>query len=160
MLVDYADGRSSPGESSELTRHLTGCERCRILLDKLRRSLDLADAVWADCLSEAEGIRIPDPHRVGKRHWPRYGAIAASILLVVTTSVILRGLLKPEQSEPTFAEIERRIVESGHAARLLAATELLSKYPDAETIVKQQYQHIIEEYSHTSAAGKARLKMQ
>ncbi len=87
-------------------------------------------------------------------------AVAASILLVTTISIVWRVLASPEEPEPEFAEIERRIVESGYAARLLAATELLSKYPEADTIVKQQYRHIVEEYSETPAAEKAKLKMQ
>lgn len=79
---------------------------------------------------------------------------------MVTTSIVWRVLGSPEEPELEFAEIERRIVDSGYAARLLAATELLSKYPDADAIVKQQYRHIVEEYSETAAAGKAKLKMQ
>jgi len=66
---------------------------------------------------------------------------------------------RPKGSELTFAEIERKISESGSAARLLAAAELLSGNPEAETIVKQQYQHIVDTYPETAAAAKAKLRI-
>jgi hypothetical protein len=43
---------------------------------------------------------------------------------------------------------------------LLAAAELLSKYPEAENSVKQRYRHIVETYPETPAAAKARQKIQ
>jgi predicted anti-sigma-YlaC factor YlaD len=139
MLVDYADGRLSPGESNEVTGHLEKCEHCRRLLDGLRKSLELAGVIWADGLVETKAICIPISRKTRKLRWPRYAAIAASILLVVTTSVLWRAFVRPKDTKLTFAEIERKITESGSAARLLAATELLAEYPDEETIVKQQY---------------------
>jgi len=49
--------------------------------------------------------------------------------------------------------------DSGDAARLLAAAELLSRYPDAESSVEQRYRHIIETYPDTAAAAKAKRRM-
>jgi len=160
MLVDYADGRLSPVESNEVATHLAKCENCRRMLDALRKSLELAGVIWQDGLAQTNAIRIPISRKTRKLRWLRYAAIAASILLVVAASVVWRVLLRPTEAEPTFAEIERKIIESGNAARLLAAAELLSKYPEAETIVKRQYQHIIETYPETSAAAKAKLRIQ
>jgi len=160
MLVDYADGRLSPSESSELTEHLAKCERCQRTLQALQRSLELAGVIWADSLAETEAIHIPISRKAGKSRWPRYAAIAASILLVVTCSIVWRVLVRPASREPTFAEIERKIAEAGSAARLLAATDLLAEYPDAETIVKQQYRYIVETYPETTAAAEAKLKIQ
>jgi len=156
MLVDYTDGQLSPSDSSKVAEHLATCEHCRRMLDGLRKSLELAGVIWDDSLSETENIRIPAA-KTRKIHWPRYAVIAASIFLVATTSVVRRTLTRPKRSELTFAEIERKITDSGSAARLLAAAELLSEYPDAETIVKQQYQHIIETYHETPAAASAKL---
>jgi hypothetical protein len=68
--------------------------------------------------------------------------------------------MKPVEKEISFAEIERRITQAGNAARLLAATELLAEYPDAQSIVKDQYRYIVETYPETSAANKAKLKIQ
>ena len=158
MLVDYADGQLSPSKSSKVTEHLATCEHCRKMLNGLQKSLELAGVIWTDSLAETENVRIPAT-KTRKIHWFRYAAIAASILVVATTSIVWHILVRPTGSELTFAEIERKIAESGSAARLLAAAELLSEYPKAETIVKQQYQHIIETYPETAAAAKAKLRI-
>lgn len=158
MLVDYADGQLSQSDSSMVAEHLAQCEHCRRMLDGLQKSLELAGVIWADSLAETENIRIP-ADKTRKIRWPRYAAIAASILLVATASVVWRTFVRPRESELTFAEIERKITESGSAARLLAAAELLSENPEAETIVKQQYQYIVETYPETTAAAKAKLRI-
>lgn len=159
MLVDYTDGRLSPGESSKLSTHLTRCEDCRRMLEALQRSLKLADIIWEDGLSETEVIRVPIPKKVRKIHWPVYAAVAAGILFVVAISGIWRALVGPTEKEPTFAEIERKINESASAARLLAAADLLAKYPDVESIVKQQYRYIVETYPQTPAAAEAKSRI-
>jgi predicted anti-sigma-YlaC factor YlaD len=159
MLVDYADGQLSQGDSSKVAEHLTQCENCRQLYSGLQKSLELTGVIWADSLVETENIRISDT-QARKIRWPRYVAIAASILLVATATVVWHTLTKPKVSELTFAEIERKITESGNAARLLAAAELLSENHGAETIVKQQYRHIIKTYPETTAAAKAKMRIQ
>lgn len=159
MLVDYADGQLSPDDSSQVAEHLAQCEACRKVLDALQKSLELAGVIWNDSLIETENIRIPTSQKSKKLPLLRYAAIAASILLVVTTSIVWRALVKPEQTEITFAEIERRITESASAARLLAATELLAEVPDAQPIVDQQYRYIVETYPETTAAKNAKSKI-
>jgi len=158
-LVDYADGQLSPGDSSKVTEHLATCEHCRMLLSGLQKSLELAGVIWADSLVETEHIRIPAA-KTRKIRRLRYAAIAASILIAATVSIVWLTTTKPRESQLTFAEIERKISESGSAAQLLAAAELLSDNPDAENIVKQQYQYIVETYPQTSSAIKAKSKMQ
>lgn len=160
MLVDYADGRLSPSESSEVAEHLVKCESCRRTLEALQRSLELTGVIWEDGLAETEAIRIPVPGKVRKFHWPRYAAVAASILLVVTISVVWRALVKSTEKEPTFVEIERKISESGSAARLLAAADLLAKYPDSEAIAKRQYHYVVKKYPKTPAAAEAKLRIE
>jgi anti-sigma factor RsiW len=160
MLVDYADGQLSASESNEVAGHLAECEHCSEVLQALQKSLVLAGVIWADGLAETEKIRVPVRRRAAKARWPRYAAIAASILLLLTTSIVWRALIRPKEAEPTFADIERKIIESGNAARLLAATELLAKYPDNETIVRRQYRYIVETYPETAAAAKAKMKIQ
>jgi len=152
------DGQLSPSDSSNVAEHLTKCEECRKILDALQKSLELAGVIWADAHTETENIRVPVTKNK-KLPWLRYVAIAASIFVVATTSIVWRTLISPKESELTFAEIERKITESGSAARLLAAAELLSENPKAETIVKQQYQHIVETYPETSAATKAKSRI-
>jgi anti-sigma factor RsiW len=158
MLVDYVDGELSPIDSNKVAKHLAKCANCRKFHDAIQKTLKLANIIWTDSLSETENIRIPVT-KTRKSRWPRYAAIAASILLVATASVVWHTLTKPKAPELTFAEIERKITESGSAARLLAAVDLLSENPEAETIVKQQYEHIIEIYPETTAAAKAKLRI-
>ncbi len=168
MLVDYADGQSlqgwpsplSPSESNKVAEHLAKCEHCQRILEALQRSLKLAEVVWEDGLAETKEIRVSIPGKAKKIYWFRYAAVAASVLLVLTTSIVWRRLVKPTQKEISFAEIERKITEAGSAARLLAAAELLAEYPDAQSIVKEQYRYIVETYPETSAAAKAKLKIQ
>ncbi len=158
MLVDYTDGQLSPSDSNKVAEHLAICEYCRKMLNGLQKSLELAGVIWTDAHTETENVRIP-VNKNRKIPWLRYAAIAASILVVATTSIVWHTLTRPKESELTFAEIERKITESGSAARLLAAAELLSENPKAETIVKQQYQYIVETYPETTAATKAKLRI-
>jgi predicted anti-sigma-YlaC factor YlaD len=159
MLVDFADGQLLLSDSNEVAEHMTECERCRTLLEGLQKSLDFAGVIWADGLAETENIRIPAPVRATKFHWARYAAIAASILITATASVVWFALTGRTDTEPTVAEIEREITESASAARLLAATDLLSKHSEADAVARRQYQHIAEAYPETAAATQARLRI-
>lgn len=159
LLVDYADEQLSLPDSNEVAHHLAKCEKCAGLLDALQRSRGLADVIWADGLSETENIRISVARRSGRFRWTHYASVAAGILLAAAAFVwfALRG---PTETELTVTEIEREVIESGSAARLLAATELLSKHPEAEIIVERQYRNIVETYPETAAAARAKSKIQ
>lgn len=159
MLVDYADGRLSVGKSSKVAAHLAKCEDCRMALEALQRSLELASVIWEDGLAETEAIRIPVPRKTTAPHWLKYAAIAAGILLVVVISSVWKVLVGPTEKEPTFAEIERKISESGSAARLLAAADLLAEYPDTEALAKLQYHYVVKKYPETPAAAEAKLRI-
>lgn len=159
MLVDYADGELSPSESSKVAEHLAECQDCRRMLEALQRSLRLADVIWEDGLAETKAIRVPMSREARKARWPRYAAIAASIVLVVSGSTVWRALTKPTEPKLTFAEIERRITESASAARLLAAAELLAGQPYAEDLANSQYRYIVDWYPDTEAAARARSKV-
>jgi anti-sigma factor RsiW len=159
LLVDYADGELSPSESSRVAEHLSKCERCRVTLKALRRSLELAGVVWADGLKETRGAGAPQTRAPRRFKWRRYAAIAAGILVVAGISIFWRTPTRPQQAEPTLAEIEREIEESGRAARLLAATELLAECPDTQKFVKNQYCYIVQMYPRTPAAAQARLRI-
>ncbi|MBL7153830.1 MAG: zf-HC2 domain-containing protein [Phycisphaerae bacterium] len=159
LLVDYADGQLSAEQSAKVADHLRQCEDCRALLDGLQKSLELAQVIWEDNLSQTtETIRIPAPARTGRRSWPRYAA--AAILIVSAISITSRLMNKPAKDQPTLAQIEQRITEASNAAKLLAAADLLGGYSQAETIVKQQYRRIVETYPDTSAANKAKLRVE
>lgn len=160
MLVDYADGQLSPSDSSKVAEHLQKCEHCQKILKALQESLKLAGIIWEDGLTETEEIHTLLPLKHRKIYWTKYLAAAAGIILMLTTSILWRTLVKPVEKEINFADIERTIIEAGNAARLLAATELLAEYPDAQSIVKDQYRYIVETYPETSAADKAKSKIQ
>lgn len=160
MLVDYADGQLSASESSEVAEHLTKCEQCQRTLQALQRSLELAAVIWEDGLAETKAIHIPIAHKTGKAHRPRYAAIAASILLLFTVSVLWHVLVGPPETEPTFAEIERRISDSASATRLLAAADLLAKHTDTKAIAKRQYHYVVKKYPVTPAAAEAKLRIE
>ena len=160
ILVNYADGGLSQGQSNDVEAHLETCESCRKMLEALQKSLELATVVWQDNLKETEAVKVPTQQKTVRIHWFRYAAVAASILIVVTTSVVWRSFNKPKEAELSFDEIERSIADSASAARLLAATELLTEYPNAREIVEQQYRYIAETYPQTPTAAKIKLKIQ
>ena len=158
MLVDYADGQFSVERSSRVAEHLAECDQCRILLEALHKSLELAQVIWEDNLSQTETIRIPAPAWTSRRSWPRYAAAVILIISAISIPSLIKN--KPAKNQPTFAEIERKITEAGNAAKLLAAADLLGGYSDAETIARQQYRRIVETYPDTSAASKAKLRVE
>jgi anti-sigma factor RsiW len=159
MLVEYADGELSPSELSRVEAHLAGCERCRKTAEALRSSLELANALWRDGLTDAESIHISAP-RSRWRFWRQYAAVAASILVLLGAYFFRRDLGSLGKHEVTLAEIERKVTQAGNAARLLAATDLLAKYPAAEALAKRQYGYIIETYPDTPAAANVQFRMQ
>jgi len=159
MLVDYADDELSPSESSKVAAHLAKCGSCRRMLEALQRSLKLADVIWEDGLAGTKAIGVPIRRGARKVRWPRYAAIAASIVFLAGGSLVWRSLTQPAKPELTFAEIERRITESASAARLLAAAELLAGQPYAEDLANSQYRYIVDRYPHTEAAAQARSKV-
>ena len=158
MLVDYADGQLSVERSSRVAEHLAECDQCRILLEALHKSLELAQVIWEDNLSQTETIRIPAPAGTSRRSWPRYAAAVILIISAISITSLIKN--KPAKNQPTFAEIERKITEAGNAAKLLAAADLLGGYSDAETIARQQYRRIVETYPDTWAASKAKLQIE
>jgi len=64
------------------------------------------------------------------------------------------------QEEPSFAAIEREIMDEGTAAKLLTATDLLADKPNVERLVKKQYEHIVDRYPNTKAAETAKTRIQ
>ena len=159
MLVDYADGQLPPSDSSNVAEHIAQCKNCRKVLDALNKSLELVVAIWTDSLVETENIHIPAA-KTRKIRWLRYVAIAASIILVATASVVWHTLTKPKMRELTFAEIEREIIDEGKAARLLMATDLLSSKPHASGLIKNKYEYIVVHYPNTKAAATAKTRIQ
>ena len=162
ILVDYSDGLLSQEENSLVEKHLNNCNNCQKLLKALNRSLELSNVIWEDNLTDIEKVKIDVLPKIKKINFLRYASIAASILIVVTVSVLWCFFHKPEEKplELTFEEIEKSINDSGSAAYLLAATELLAEYPDYKEIAESQYHYIAKTFQGTPAAEKIKLKIQ
>jgi anti-sigma factor RsiW len=157
LLVDYADGLLNPDESLQVAGHLLGCSDCQRKLKALQDSLALTQAIWQGNLAEIEDVQFPITSRFP---WKRIQALAACILLGIglfwashrqTTS---NDAILPV---PNLEQIERDIAQATMAAKLLAAADLMAKYPDARMLVQSQYRHIVEGYPHTNAALNAQL---
>jgi anti-sigma factor RsiW len=165
-LVAYADGDLSANRSEGIAEHIANCQNCRSMAESLQRSLQVTQAIWRT--SEAQWPKTIPLKRLksGKWSFRKMAAVAAGILLVLGAGAVWRMLSRPTERAGISREqalavgIKRNIADSGDAARLLAAAELLSKYPEAEKDVKQRYQHIVEKYPETAAAAKARQKIQ
>lgn len=160
MLVDYADGRLSPSDSTQVAEHLAECERCRSTVKGLKKSLELADVIWQDHLTEAKATRAPIPRKSTELRRAKYAAVAAIILIVLGGSIVWRAVVRPAEKELTFPAIQRKISESASAARLLAAADLLAKYTDTKDIAKRQYHYVVKKYPDTPAAAEAKLRIQ
>jgi len=159
LLVDYADGLLGAEQSAKVTEHLAECDDCRTLVDGLNRSLEIAQVIWEDNLSQTpKTIRIPAGVRTARSSWLRYAA--AAIIIISAVFITINRIEEPPKDEPTLAEMERRITEAGNAARLLAAADLLGGYSEVEAIAKQQYRRIAETYPDTSAASKAKSQIE
>ena len=164
-LVAYADGELSPGEAGRIAEHIATCPSCRAVTEALKRSLKVTQVIWQT--GEAQWPKTRPLERFQSSKWSlrKIAAVAAGILLVLGVGAVWRMLSRPTErtgisrEQALAVEIKRKISESGDAARLLAAAELLSKYPEAENSVKQRYRHIVETYPETPAAAKARQKI-
>ena len=165
-LVAYADGDLSPSEAERIAEHIATCPNCRSKAEALKRSLQVTKVIWQT--SEAQWPKTCPLERFQLSKWSfrKVAAVAASILMILGAGAVWRMLSRPTEragisrEQALAVEIKRKIADSGDAARLLAAAELLSKYPEAERDVKQRYQHIAETYPETTSAAKARQKIQ
>jgi len=108
---------------------------------------------------KTKAISFLQTYKDKKTHWIRYATIAASITIVTSCFVLWHIQERSDETHFSIVEIERKISESGKAARLLAAADLLAQYPDHKDIVRQQYSYIIDMYPQTTSAAQVKLKM-
>lgn len=160
LLIDYADNQLPPDESSKVAEHLSFCLNCRLKVEALNKSIILTRIIFQDNLSQIEDIQLPVAKST-KIKWIRPTAVAAAVLFVAGL-VLMFQTHQTESIEQTltaysFDSIEREINQATIAAKLLATADLLTKYPDNQNIVQNQYYHIVETYPNTSAAKKAKL---
>jgi len=165
-LAAYTDGDLTPNEAEQIAAHINTCPDCRALAEALESSLKVTKAIWQTSQARWPETRSFDRIESNRLPFNRAVAIAAGVLLILGVGAIWRLLSKPSErirmieEKAKVAELRLKIADAGDAARLLAAAQLLSKYPDAEGSVKQRYRHIAETYPETAAAAKARLKLQ
>ena len=164
-LIAYADGDLSQSETEQIAEHIATCPDCQAVTEALQRSLQVTQAIWQTGQAQWPEIHPFDKITQGRRPHRKLAAVAASILLILAVSVTWQLLSEPSarthaiSEEATVAELRLKIADSSDAARLLAAAELLSKYPEARNGVKQRYRHIVETYPETAAAAKAKLRI-
>ncbi|MHC4739684.1 MAG: zf-HC2 domain-containing protein [Planctomycetota bacterium] len=160
LLIDYADKQLPPDESSKVAEHLSFCLNCRLKVEALNKSLILSRVIFEDNLSQIEDIQLPVAKRT-RIKWIRPIAVAAAVLFVASLFLIFQTQQTAPVEQTTTASsldsIECQINQAAIAAKLLATADLLTKYPDNQNIVQNQYYHIIETYPNTSAAEKAKL---
>ena len=160
LLIDYADGLLNPDESSQVTEHLETCSLCQRKGKALQEPLALTHSIWQDHLEEIEDIQVPITRRFP---WQRIQAAAACILLGIGLFWASHRQTAPKHAilpVPNLEQIEYDITQATMAAKLLAAADLMTKYPDARTLVQSQYRHIVEGYPHTSAAQNAKQRIE
>lgn len=154
LLVDFADDTLTGAEAARVCEHIEQCPDCRATVAALRQSLECAQTIWQD-----NAARIGRTRGVGSRQW-HYVAAAAGILLAVGTLCYWPCGHQPAPNAPTLAEIEIRIAESGHAARLLARVDQLETQASLRDVAESQYRYILERYPNTAAAESVHRKLE
>ena len=165
-LIAYADGELPQSEAEQIAEHIARCAHCQAVVEALERSLRVTQAIWQTSHARWPKTQPFDRIRSNRLPYSKAIAVAASILLISGAGAMWRLLSKPSKrartisEETKLAELRLKIADSSDAARLLAAAELLSRYPETSSSVEQRYRHIVETYPKTAAAAKARLRMQ
>jgi hypothetical protein len=85
-LVEYADGELVGEEAAEVAGHVARCEKCRIRLEKLERSLGLAQVIWEDRQAETKENGAA---RAAGRWRGRLGAGIAAAGIIIGLGIML-----------------------------------------------------------------------
>lgn len=164
LLVDYADGELPSDQVNLLEKHLATCEGCRSTLAALHRSLELARQVWEQ--NEAGLANFAPTRRTAgvRLRGARIGAVAAAMLLLITSSLVWMSESLPPATnlhpaasetpadETVVAEFREQMERQAAAARLLAAARILARQPGGEKYAQQRYEDILSAYPETTAA--------
>ncbi len=147
-LNDYVDGLLQPAERKELEGHLSRCGDCRREVDQLGELLRKAEALgdvqpprdlFPAIRAAATEVRTtsPDPSS-----WMRWGALAASVLILVGASVVFTrlgdgesGSLAAIPADESLAELwaaEKDYVEA--SSRLMEALEQRRRELSPQTV--------------------------
>jgi anti-sigma factor RsiW len=157
QLVAFADGELSLDEAKGVSEHLSQCVGCRAMVGALEKSLEIVRDSW-----DQEHAKWPNDFeprlRLQRRRVLRFGAVAASILLVVGLGLIWRMTSEPERPQ-TQAQIEQLVMQEGIAAQMLAVGDLLAKQPGGREYARERYKEIIKSFSRTVYAEQAKLRI-
>lgn len=165
-LVAYADGELPPSGAERITEHIATCPNCQAVTEALERSLQITQAIWQT--GQAQWLETHSFDKIKSNRWSfsKMAAIAASILLILGIGALWQSLSEPSErtrmidEQAKIAELRLKIADSSDAARLLAAAELLGKYPEVASSTERRYRHIVKTYPETAAAAEARLRTQ
>ncbi len=144
-LNDYVDGSLQPAERKELEGHLFRCDDCRREVDQLgdllRKAKALGDVQPSRDLFPAIRAAARNPS-TGSSSWVRWGALAASLLILVGASVVFTrfadrkpGSLAAIPAEESLAELwaaEKDYVEA--SSRLMEALEQRRRELSPQTV--------------------------
>ena len=155
QLVAFVDEELSPDEAKRVSEHVSRCEDCRAMAEAMEKSLEIVRDSWAQ--EYANWPKDFEP-RLQRRRALRFGAVAASILLVVGLGLIWRMVSEPEKPQ-TQAQIEQMVMREGIAAQMLAVGDLLAKQPEGREYARERYKEIIKSFSHTVYAKQAKLRI-
>jgi len=187
LLVDYADGELSPADASRVEAHLATCGDCRGELDRLRRSLAAAKAIWSEA---ASGVSAPEsrPIRPRRRIVPIAAAAACLAVVAAVAAWLLLGLHRTndgptgapprqvvetpqtdfgpdenndlrQESVPDLREIESQIARAGRSARLAVSADLLSTRSELQPYRKQADRYLAAVYPDTAAGSAAAARI-
>jgi len=140
-IDDYIDGTLSPSEKSDLQRHLSECEACRIRLQDEQRIISLIESLPLQVLPEEVVNRIED-RTVRKTHgnsagqWlrerliiPRWPKVAVGFAVVaIAVFIVLKSLPESVTPDPaTFSEADARNAKLKAKWSLVYISDLMKK---------------------------------
>jgi anti-sigma factor RsiW len=169
-LVDYADGELPDAELAEVAEHVAHCEPCRERLDALRRSLELAQAVWNASEAALASLRpgIASDRERGRAIWTgwrRVALVAAAAALFIAVG-LLRYVAREPSPPPASSlrkavpeELRLQVARVAIAAQLLMAADLLAEQPGGEDLACERYRYVLSAYPETEAAARAGARL-
>jgi hypothetical protein len=171
LLVDYADGALPAAESNRVAAHLAGCPRCREEVRLLRRSLELARAVWREEPAASRSHRTPHTDYIGHVS-PRVllytGAAVCAVLLFFAIGLFFfvnhEGSRPPMPQDPSAAsmqvagqpaadekDLDTLFDREERAARLAMSVQILAGQPGLEKTRADAENYLRRTYADTRA---------
>jgi len=161
LIMEYLDGELAPAEKHRLEEHLAGCDACQAELAEQERVIravrtlpQVAAPAGLGAKVAAEIARENAPGSLWRRWMFRYGAMAASILIVVCAfGVYMKTLQKsaPQRANDTARVSSSAAPSAAPAAEFKAPAEPRQPLADARKRAGDDYEY---EYGTAKAAEK------